>query len=365
VRLDRVRIPDASGAEERSWQVVSAAFEARVAAPRRPAWRGPLALAAAVLALAAAALSPPGRAVIDSARKAIGVEHATPALFRLPAPGRLLVSGSGGTWIVQQDGSKRLLGDYSDSDWSPHGLFVVAARTNELATLEPGGKVHWTLARRNVRLPSWGGSRTDTRIAYLSGSRLHVVAGDGTGDVDACGEPAAAPVRPAWRPGARHVLAFATTQGRVLVLDTDSCSLLWRSARLGHVRALAWSPDAARLAVATGNRLVLLDGFHPQRPPVELRKVLGVAFGSRLAVVQARSVLVLDGKRISVALGGQGPFTDAAWSPDGRWLAVSWPAADQWVFVRMRGARMIEAVGHIREQFGGFPRLTAWCCPPS
>ena len=32
--------------------------------------------------------------------------------------------------------------------------------------------------------------------------------------------------------------------------------------------------------------------------------------------------------------------------------------------VRIKGDR-IEAVGHIRQQFGGFPRLTAWCCRPS
>jgi len=58
-----------------------------------------------------------------------------------------------------------------------------------------------------------------------------------------------------------------------------------------------------------------------------------------------------------------------AWSPDGRWLLISWPQADQWVFVRVAGKPRIVAVSHIAEQFGahasagrGFPRLDGWCC---
>src|ERR671934_220788 len=54
--------------------------------------------------------------------RAIGVKHAAPTLFRLPAPGRLLVESSEGPWVVQPDGSKRLLGRFLDASWSPHGL---------------------------------------------------------------------------------------------------------------------------------------------------------------------------------------------------------------------------------------------------
>ena len=64
---------------------------------------------------------------------------------------------------------------------------------------------------------------------------------------------------------------------------------------------------------------------------------------------------------------GLGPLV---WSPNGRWLLISWPAADQWIFVRTtvaRGRRLL-AVSRIAEQFApgrqprGYPRLDGWCC---
>jgi hypothetical protein len=53
-----------------------------------------------------------------------------------------------------------------------------------------------------------------------------------------------------------------------------------------------------------------------------------------------------------------------SWSPDGRWLLVSWPGADEWVFVRVVGAPRIRAVSRIAQQFSerSFPRLDGWCC---
>src|SRR5919201_6473455 len=180
--MKEFRAPSEQQAGARSWEVVRAAYEARepVAWPRRH----PRALAAGALvaALVAAALSPPGRSVVHSPRKAVGVEHAETELFSLPAPGRLLVTGPGGTWIVNADGSRRRLGAYRDAAWSPHGLFVAATRGNELVALDPKGKVRWSLARRSPRFPAWTGTRSDTRIAYVSRGRLRVVAGDGTGD---------------------------------------------------------------------------------------------------------------------------------------------------------------------------------------
>ena len=65
-----------------------------------------------------------------------------------------------------------------------------------------------------------------------------------------------------------------------------------------------------------------------------------------------------------VVFRGTGEFRDVARSPDGRWLLVTWPTADQWVFVRTDGRRKIEAVSGITRQFGGgsFPRIAGWCC---
>jgi carboxylate-amine ligase len=63
---------------------------------------------------------------------------------------------------------------------------------------------------------------------------------------------------------------------------------------------------------------------------------------------------------------GPGAFGDIAWSPDGRWLLVGWPTADQWLF--LRGSR-VHAVSNIREQFPRHdqkaPLLefdSRWCC---
>ena len=87
-------------------------------------------------------------------------EDAKPALRSLPAAGELLVESAQGPWIVREDGSKRLLGDYDEAAWSPHGLYVVAADGRELAALEPDGDVRWTLhgAGRGAR-PALGRRR--------------------------------------------------------------------------------------------------------------------------------------------------------------------------------------------------------------
>ena len=305
----------------------------------------------------------PGRAVLDSVRKAVGVEHAQPALFSLPAAGKLLVVSPSGPWVVHADGSRRRLGDWTDASWSPFGRFVVAARENELAALDPQGHVRWTVARPHVRLPRWSGSRTDTRIAYFSGNRLHIVAGDGTGDVERSGPAAASNVAPTWRPGPHHVLAYVTTRGRVVVVDTVR-GASWQSARYPRPRLLAWAHDGSRLLLVTRDSIVMFAGQRPVLTRV-VRGVVGVSFaptGDRVALARARDVLVLDGGRMTRVFAGAGSFTGVAWSPDGRWLLVPWREANQWVFVRVEGRHRIRAVSNVARQFGGFPRIASWCC---
>jgi hypothetical protein len=215
-----------------------------------------VALLAAVVVAAAGLLSPPGRAVLDEIREVVGVEQSQPALFSLPAPGQLLVTADSGAWIVERDGSKRLLGRYEEASWSPFGRFVVASRRNELAALTPKGEVRWTLARPDVRFPRWGGTRTDTRIAYFSRGELRVVGGDGRGDrlLDA----EAALRAPAWLPGAGHRLAYARPDGSVRIVAADTGTVLDRAAKPtlvepeptlspdGRWRVVGW-PDADQL----------------------------------------------------------------------------------------------------------------------
>jgi hypothetical protein len=354
--------------EDRAWEVVRRAFEERVPSTRRHVARNAwsLALVTAVVVVAAVA-SPPGRAVLDSIRERVGVEKAAPALFSLPAPGRLLVVSPEGPWVVQPDGSKRRLGEWRDASWSPFGRFVIASTMNELAALEPDGEVHWTLGRPRIAFPRWGGSRTDTRIAYLTGSRLHVVAGDGIGDTVQSGPSPATRVAPAWRPGARHVLAYASRRGRIEFADTAGSA--WHSALIGRPRILSWSADGKRLLAVTQDRVILLDEAGKVLVSRSLSGTVAAAFapaGETIAVVRARDVLLLDGDRLQARpqrlFADAGAFTGLGWSPDGRWLLVPWRDADQWLFLRVAGGRRIVAVSNVSRQFGGFPHLAGWCC---
>jgi hypothetical protein len=363
--------PDEQAAGARAWETIHDAFDAREPVTRPFRHARPLIALAFVAALVAAAFTPPGRAIAQEVHDAfVGVEQAEPELFSLRGGGRLVVESQAGAWIVNADGSKRLLGPYREASWSPFGRFVAAARPNELVALEPDGTVRWKLSRPRVRFPRWGGTATDTRIAYLSGGRLHVVAGDGTGDVDAGGLPTAAPVAPAWRPGTRHVVAYADKRGRVHAYDTSG-SLLWRSAPYPRPRLLAWSDDGARLAVVSADKVAVLAGRTGR--PLSARVLRGVTDAvfapgrDDLALVRTREVLLLSADRgAQRVFAGAGRFHDVAWSPDGRWILVGWRDADQWVFVRVAGKRRIEAVSRVSEQFesAGFPRISGWCCAP-
>ena len=115
--LERIDIPGEHEARERTWTVLRAAFAERQPL-ERPALRlRPVLVLAAAIALLAAAVSPPGRAVLDEIREVVGVERAQRALFSLPSGGKLLVASDAGIWVVQQDGSKRLLGEYREATW--------------------------------------------------------------------------------------------------------------------------------------------------------------------------------------------------------------------------------------------------------
>jgi hypothetical protein len=362
-----------SDAEERAWEVVRRAFEERTPQPRRrPHARlavGALAVVAAAVVLAA--LSPPGHAVFETVRKAVGVEHAAPELFSLPGGGRLLVVSGNEVWLVQPDGARQSLGPYMDAAWSPHGLYVVATRANELVALDPHGNVRWTLARRDPSWPTWTGTRTDTRIAYDSADGLHVVAGDGTDDYLL--DRHAGKVPPAWDPARTFTLAYYS--GGAIDLRESTGKLVWRRYISVLPTSLAWSSDGRYLAVFSQSRVVVLDASGRLHRTVS---ILGATLftgawapkSHRLAVsvrLSGRSELhVVDVDRPGhghLVLAGPGAFGDVAWSPTGSTLLVDWLTANQWVFVTGTHAH---AVGNIRAQFpGGTMFAAGWCCPAS
>jgi hypothetical protein len=367
-------------AEQRAWEVVKRAYEERTptSAARAPSRRLVAALGVAVIVAGVAAVfSPPGRAVFHRVREAVGIQQAAPALFSLPAHGRLLVvsQAHGGVWLVHDDGLKRRLGSYEDAEWSPHGRFLVATKPNELIALDADGNVHWSLTRRRAHAPRWEGSTIDTRIAYLSASGLRVVAGDGT--CDRLLDANAKRVPPAWDPARLHTLAYVS-RGTVVLQDVGKGAIAWRTPITQQPSALEWSTDGKLLAVVSANRITVLTAAGKLDRTISMlgANLLEASFAPRshrLAVAERRvshsEVRVVDidhPGRARLLFAGPGNFGDLAWSPDAKWLLVAWPTADQWLF--LHGDR-VHAVGNIKEQFpradGVSPTLSIanrWCC---
>jgi hypothetical protein len=375
--LREFRAPDEVGAENRAWDVVHSAFLDREAAvSRRPRRRLALAPAVAVI-VAALVLSPAGATVRRFITQELGVRHAAPALFALPSPGRILVSGPGGTWIASADGSTRRLGAWGQASWSPHGLFVAVASGDQLAAVDPHGTVRWALARPAVSDPRWY-SPSGYRVAYLSAGTLRVIAGDGTGDrLLATG---VAHVAPAWRPGAAlgpFELAYVTARGPVVVRDGDTGRIVWSRPAPFRPSELMWSADGQRLLALSARTVSIYAASGRLISRLALPAGVDVSDGA-LSPDGRTLALVLGGREVVVAsagsahpslrqvLGGTG-VRQLSWSPDSRWLLVSWPAANQWVFVRVAGMPRLAAVSRIAQQFSsghaqGFPQLEGWCC---
>jgi hypothetical protein len=171
-------------------------------------------------------------------------------------------------------------------------------------------------------------------------------------------------IPPTWRPGPGFALALVPPSGTVHLVDLDGCVSLWFSAQFRGPRRLEWSGDGTRLLLVTTRAIRVLDARSGSL--VRGERAVDATFrpGTReLALIRHRGEAseVLVGNR--VVFRGHGKLQGLTWSPDGRWLLVGWPAADQWVFVRADG-KSIRAVANVSEQFRSrsFPRVEGWCC---
>ena len=244
IDLQRIPLPDEAAAEARAWAVVSRPYGERepMPAPRR---RGRpilvVAAAASIAALVAVAVSPAGSGIVRSVREAVGLKQAMPALTALPAQGRLLVRSVDGPWVVQADGSKRLLAGYRDASWSPQGLYLAVTRAAECLQSSQAERCTGRLPGRTpVTHPRW--APDGYRIAYLAGSTLRIVNGDGTGDRLFA---EVAPVAGAWRPSEthEHVLAFSSARNELQLSAVDSNEPSARHRLPAPPRQLLWSDD--------------------------------------------------------------------------------------------------------------------------
>ncbi len=391
--LREAPVPSDPGSERRAWETVAAAHaELRREPPgyrrRRP--RAVVVAAAAAAAAAVLALTPAGAAVREWIGDAIdpGRDHAMPALTRVPGGGELLVTSGAGAWVVHADGSRRLLGDYEEATWSPHGRYVGVAAGRELSAVDPRGELRWSVSRGRISDPRWSPNE-GFRVAYLSaydtGVELRVIWGDGTNDRALA---TAAPVAPAWMPrsGSRNVLAYVDRLDRVVIRDADGGRALAMSPRFTAPLELQWSRDGERLLLLTRSALRILDPagsvLSVSRFPRGLEGVAAtfrpggddvITIRRSVAARPVRSTVVrtrFDGghQRERRLFAGVGRLVGLAYSPDGTRLLVGWRDADQWLFLPA-GSGRVETAGNVSRQFdsgqGGaasVPRVEGWCC---
>jgi hypothetical protein len=394
--LREVPVPMPAEAERRGLAVVEAAYADRAGRehdaresrlPSLP--RLAVALAAATL-LVALLLTPAGAAVREWVDDAItSTPRPQPGLAEIPGGGRLLVQSAEGPWVVQADGSRRLLGDYEEATWSPRGLFVAVAEGRTLSAVEPDGDPRWSIeAPRRVSDPRW--SPSGYRISYRAGTRLWVVAGDGTGKRELAA--ATALVAPAWSPVGVSQLAYVSAEGRLRIADSESGKVLASIPALSGIDQLEWggggsslleaSSRSLRLRTIQSSKLAARPRFGASRSlAVPAReRVVDAALSPRRGVVGAvlsrqgpsgpsSSVVIFDprdnGPRRLLTVPAN--LGEIDWAPDGRRLLVAWPDADQWLFLPVSRGRG-RAVAGVAEAFtpgeraASFPRVEGWCC---
>jgi hypothetical protein len=370
-RLQGFEAPGEVEAGERGRRLVLAAF-----AERSPARRRRLRVPRLVWPVLAALLTAGAVAVASHLRNDSPRQARTPfAPVELPE-GVVLALGRGVAYTVNSRGRVRALGPASDGDLSPHGTNAVLASGAALVAVHVAdGQERWRVpAPARVSLPRWSVERTVPpccRVAYLAGSALYVVGGDGRGAHRVAVRALA--VAPAWRPrGTAHQLAFAVPGGiRIVAADGPGAGM--RVATTAPPMALSWRSDGRVLAAFDRAGATLYDagGRRLQRIAVRGGSLLDGGFaptGNRLVVLRRDS----GGRTTLLVRGARGPLRavrhlvltavgDLRLSPDGRSALIASREGDEWIEVGLDDGRqkLLRRVG-ARLRAGVMPRALAW-----
>ena len=162
------------------------------------------------------------------------------------------------------------------------------------------------------------------------------------------------------------------------MLNTDTLAPQWTGRPQQRPTQLEWSADGAYL-LSRGPSSITIFGrtgspiLRPLGPGAA--PVLDAAFmpsSHALAFIQHAGNrgtvwfypgLRPDGTAARRVFAGAGRFDRIAWSPDGRWLVLSWESADQWLFIRSAAVRKVTPVSGITDAFGPAAVPGGWCCP--
>jgi hypothetical protein len=157
-----------------------------------------------------------------------------------------------------------------------------------------------------------------------------------------------------------RTLAVFDTAGTVRLYDVPSCRLVMHTQPEPAPAKLQWSADGTLLLALTGVGGTVYDtSGHVVSETTGADDATFVGRTHEVAALRNGSAfLVGSNTPVFRAVG----IRQIVSSPDGRWLLLTWPAANQWVFVRVAAPHTIRAYSGIARQFGGgsFPSVSGW-----
>jgi Tol biopolymer transport system component len=175
-----------------------------------------------------------------------------------------------------------------------------------------------------------------------SGSRLHTVSPDGSGDTQLTMGGFLLDSWPQWSPDGNRVAFFrrfdswcSSIQGDVMILDVESLKVtrVTDDGPCAVAQGLTWSPDGTRIAMSRNDDIVILDletGSRtvvvesPEQARLPQWGPLGIAYALRLPPDPARTHLVEpDGSGDRVLMDDEGTsIHPLGWDPEGRRLTA-------------------------------------------